>query len=154
VAKKLTLRFPPVAAERLQRVEEKYGVTRRGWFESATALSLELEGHPSTHDLALAMWASARRLEASPEFRAQPQKRIDVEFEDDLAAALREASVRHRCSVNAALALTVMVNPAEDPAIGAYYERLHGETLRRARALDASRRRRRGFFRSGGVLFP
>lgn len=139
--RQVTLRFPEVGYERLLRMCARYGVSIRAIFEAAAMISLEDESDPDRHDPQVAIWAVARRLEASEAFRAAPRHKIVVAMDDDLHRRLQEACARFGVSQNAALGLVVLPWPEESPKGSVEYRRGNlSRIVERARRLDFLRR--------------
>lgn len=112
--KQVTLRLPEIGYERLVCLSQRYGVSFRGIFEAATTISMRDEVDPDRREMQLSIWAVAKRLEDSPEFRQEPRRKIIARLSDDLAEALAESCARFGVSQNAALGLIIMPWPAED----------------------------------------
>lgn len=139
--KQVTLRFPEVGYERLLRLCGRYGVTIRGTFEAAAMISLEDEIDPERHDEQVAMWAVARRLEASEAFRAVPRHKLVIAMDDEVHLRLQDACRRFGVSQNAALGLVVVPWPEESPEACVDYRRANLQRIiERARRLDFLRR--------------
>jgi hypothetical protein len=139
--KQVTLRLPDVGYQNLVGLSRKYGVSFRAIFEAVTIVAFDDEGDPERRAGQLELWAVARRLEASPNFRAEPRRKIIARLDDALAAQLAAACKRFGVSQNAALGLVVMPWPEEDSEA---FRRHRAANMDRivalARALDFGRR--------------
>lgn len=142
--KQVTLRFPKVGYERLQRMCVRYGISIRSVFEASALAALEDEQDPERHDLQIMMWDTVAILEASEAFRAQPRHTLVITLEDDLHARVQDACRRFGVSINAAFALVVVPWPLESPpkCVEFRTNNIH-RIVDRARRLDALRGRGR-----------
>lgn len=106
--------MPEVGYERLVTLSQRYGVTFRGIFEAAATIAFADEADPERHEAQLEIWAVAKRLEASAEFRAEPRRKVIARLCDGIAEQLADACRRFDVSQNATLCLITMPWPEED----------------------------------------
>lgn len=141
--KQITLRIPEAGYTRLVDLSEKFGVSFRAIFEAATTISMADEYDPARRAMQLKLWGVARRLQDSPEFRAEPRRKVIARMDDCLAAQLADSCSRFGVTQNAALGLVVMPWPPGDHGVFRKYRsaNLH-RIIDLARQLDSAQRRR------------